>query len=62
VIDQLDHLVLTTADEAACVRFYVDVLGMSLETFGEGRKALRFSTKKIDLHVQGREFEPSEEP
>lgn len=58
MIDHLDHLVLTTADEAACVRFYVEVLGMSLATFGEGRKALRFGNQKINLHVKGHEFEP----
>jgi catechol 2,3-dioxygenase-like lactoylglutathione lyase family enzyme len=58
VIDHLDHLVLTTADEAACVRFYVDILGMRLETFGEGRKAFVFGSQKINLHVKGREFEP----
>ena len=58
MIDHLDHLVLTTADEAACIRFYVDVLGMALETFGAGRKALRFGAQKINLHVKGREFEP----
>jgi catechol 2,3-dioxygenase-like lactoylglutathione lyase family enzyme len=58
VIDHLDHLVLTTTDEAACVRFYVDGLGMTLESFGEGRKAFRFGNQKINLHVKGREFEP----
>ena len=58
MIDHLDHLVLTTADEQACVRFYVEVLGMTLETFGEGRKALRFGNQKINLHLKGREFEP----
>jgi catechol 2,3-dioxygenase-like lactoylglutathione lyase family enzyme len=58
MIDHLDHLVLTTADEQACVRFYVGVLGMTLETFGEGRKALRFGNQKINLHLKGREFEP----
>ena len=58
MIDHLDHLVLTTANEAACVRFYVDVMGMALETFGEGRKAFRFGNQKINLHVKGREFEP----
>lgn len=58
MIDHLDHLVLTTADEAACVRFYVDILGMRLETFGEGRKAFVFGSQKINLHVKGREFEP----
>ena len=39
MIDHLDHLVLTTAQEEACIRFYVDVMGMSLESFGAGRKA-----------------------
>lgn len=58
MIDHLDHLVLTTADEPACVRFYVEVLGMTLETFGEGRKAFRFGNQKINLHVKGHEFEP----
>ena len=58
MIDHLDHLVLTTAHEQACIDFYVDVLGMTLETFGAGRRALRFGDQKINLHVQGREFEP----
>ncbi|MDQ0609181.1 catechol 2,3-dioxygenase-like lactoylglutathione lyase family enzyme [Variovorax sp. W1I1] len=58
MIDHLDHLVLTTANEEACVRFYVDVLGMTLETFGAGRKAFRFGNQKINLHVKGHEFEP----
>jgi len=58
MIDHLDHLVLTTADESACVRFYTEVLGMTLETFGEGRKAFRFGNQKINLHIKGREFEP----
>ena len=58
MIDHLDHLVLTTADEEACVRFYVDAMGMALETFGAGRKAFRFGNQKINLHVRGREFEP----
>ena len=58
MIDHLDHLVLTTADEAACVRFYVEVMGMTLETFGQGRKAFRFGNQKINLHVKGHEFEP----
>lgn len=58
MIDHLDHLVLTTAHEEACIRFYVDVLGMSLESFGAGRKAFRFGQQKINLHVKGHEFEP----
>ena len=58
MIDHLDHLVLTTTDEQACTRFYVDVMGMTLETFGLGRKAFRFGNQKINLHVKGHEFEP----
>ncbi len=58
MIDRLDHLVLTTADEKACVTFYVDLLGMSLITFGEGRKAFAFGQQKINVHVKGSEFEP----
>jgi len=63
MIDHLDHLVLTTAHEAQCVAFYTEVLGMALESFTGGsppveRRAFRFGNQKINLHVQGREFEP----
>jgi len=63
VIESLDHLVLTTARADACIDFYTRVLGMQLETFVGGtppveRKAFRFGRQKINLHVQGREFEP----
>jgi catechol 2,3-dioxygenase-like lactoylglutathione lyase family enzyme len=58
MIDRLDHLVLTTAKEADCVHFYCTVLGMTLQTFGEGRKAFVFNGQKINLHIHGREFEP----
>lgn len=49
MIDHLDHLVLTTRDLDACISFYTQVLGMSPETFGVGRKALRFGNQKINL-------------
>ena len=58
MIDHLDHLVLTTTDEAAAVRFYVEGLGMQLETFKGTRKAFKFGNQKINLHVKGAEFEP----
>ncbi|MGH6640364.1 MAG: VOC family protein [Polaromonas sp.] len=63
MIDHLDHLVLTTANEAACVDFYTRVLGMTLETFVGGtppvqRKAFKFGQQKVNLHVKGAEFEP----
>ena len=63
MIDHLDHLVLTTSREAACIDFYTRVLGMQLETFVGGtppveRRAFKFGAQKINLHVQGAEFEP----
>lgn len=58
MIDHLDHLVLTTTDVDACTRFYTEVLGMRLETFGNGRLAFCFGKQKINLHVRGHEFEP----
>ena len=63
MIAHLDHLVLTTTNEAACIDFYTRVLGMALETFTGGtppvaRRALKFGSQKINLHVKGAEFEP----
>jgi catechol 2,3-dioxygenase-like lactoylglutathione lyase family enzyme len=57
MIDHIDHVVLTTRDLQGCIRFYVEVLGMKLEKFGE-RLALRFGTQKLNLHEWGREFTP----
>ncbi|MBD8595305.1 VOC family protein [Pseudomonas sp. CFBP 8758] len=58
MIDHLDHIVLTTIDLEACKGFYIDVLGMRLESFGEGRVAFVFGHQKINVHVRGHEFEP----
>src|SRR6195256_6906389 len=61
MIDHIDHIVLTTRDKAACIRFYTDVLGMKLVTFKtptEERLAFSFGEQKINLHEWGREFEP----
>ena len=63
MIDHLDHLVLTTSDEPACIDFYTRVMGMAVEAFFGGmppvsRKAFKFGRQKINLHVRGREFEP----
>jgi len=52
MIKSLDHLVLTTRDCAKCIDFYTRGLGMKLETFGQGRLALRFGEQKINLHDQ----------
>ena len=61
MIDHVDHIVLTTRDLDACIRFYSEVLGMKLEKFRtptEERLALKFGQQKINLHVWGREFTP----
>ena len=63
MIDHLDHLVLTTSRREACIDFYARVLGMRMETFVGGtppveRVAFRFGDQKINLHVQGAEFDP----
>ncbi len=58
MIERIDHIVFTVADVAATCAFYEKVLGMKVETFGEGRKALCFGAQKINLHQYGKEFEP----
>jgi catechol 2,3-dioxygenase-like lactoylglutathione lyase family enzyme len=61
MIDHIDHIVLTTRDKDACIRFYSEVLGMKLVKFKtptEERLALSFGSQKINLHEWGREFEP----
>ncbi len=57
-IDRLDHLVLTVASIEATVAFYERALGMTAETFGAGRTALKYGRQKINLHQAGKEFEP----
>ena len=57
-IDRIDHLVLTVNDIETTCAFYTNVLGMEVETFGEGRKALKFGNQKLNLHQKGKEFEP----
>jgi catechol 2,3-dioxygenase-like lactoylglutathione lyase family enzyme len=61
MIDHIDHIVLTTRDKEACIRFYTEVLGMKLTRFrtptGE-RFAFSFGNQKINVHEWGREFTP----
>jgi catechol 2,3-dioxygenase-like lactoylglutathione lyase family enzyme len=61
MIDHIDHIVLTTRDKEACIRFYTEVLGMRLVKFRtpkEERLAFAFGNQKINLHEWGKEFEP----
>ena len=57
-ISKLDHLVLTVTDIEKTASFYVSVLGMVKEVFGDGRVALKCGSQKINLHELGKEFEP----
>jgi catechol 2,3-dioxygenase-like lactoylglutathione lyase family enzyme len=57
-IDTLDHLVLTVKNIETTCEFYARILGMKVIDFGAGRKALLFGSQKLNLHQQGREFEP----
>jgi len=57
-MDRIDHFVLTVANIQTTCDFYSRVLGMSVVTFGQGRKALLFGRQKINLHEVGKEFEP----
>ena len=61
MIDHIDHVVLTTRDKSACIRFYTEILGMELVTFRtptEERLAFAFGSQKINLHEWGHEFTP----
>jgi len=57
-VKAIDHIVLTVKDIDATCAFYARVLGMSIITFGSGRRALSFGAQRINLHQYGREFEP----
>ena len=57
-ISSLDHLVLTVRDIEKTISFYVSVMGMKKEMFGDGRVALKCGDQKINLHESGKEFEP----
>ena len=61
MIDHIDHVVLTTRDLPACLRFYSGILGMKSENFQtptETRIALKFGNQKINVHEWGKEFSP----
>jgi len=55
MLSNVDHIVLTTRDLERCLDFYVRVMGMKLERYGEGRIALRFGPHKLNVHPPGYE-------
>jgi catechol 2,3-dioxygenase-like lactoylglutathione lyase family enzyme len=60
-VDRIDHFVLTVRDVEATCDFYSRVLGMEVEEFGGGRRALKFGRQKINLHQASADFEPKAE-
>lgn len=58
-ISHIDHIVMTVSSIDAACDYYMRVLGMGVETFGEGRTALKFGDQKINLHERGHEFKPN---
>jgi len=57
-VAKLDHFIITVNNPEKTIDFYSRVLGMELQTFSDGRKALIFGDQKINLHEAGKEFEP----
>jgi catechol 2,3-dioxygenase-like lactoylglutathione lyase family enzyme len=53
VVDRIDHVVLNCRDVDATTEWYVRVLGMRREVFGEGRIALVFGSQKINVRPSG---------
>jgi catechol 2,3-dioxygenase-like lactoylglutathione lyase family enzyme len=52
-VARIDHVVLNTDDVDRTVDWYVRVLGMRREVFGEGRVALLFGDQKINVRPTG---------
>jgi catechol 2,3-dioxygenase-like lactoylglutathione lyase family enzyme len=53
-VNRIDHVVLNCRDADATSDWYVRVLGMKREVFGdEGRVALRFGDQKINVRPTG---------
>ena len=53
IVNRIDHVVLNCHDVDATTAWYVRVLGMEREVFGEGRVALRFGNQKINVRPTG---------
>jgi catechol 2,3-dioxygenase-like lactoylglutathione lyase family enzyme len=61
-IERIDHLNLTVADIDRSIAFYKRVLGMEIESMGEGRAALHFGQQKIHLDLAGGAMASAAEP
>ena len=52
-VDRIDHVVLNCRDVDSTVDWYVRVLGMRREVFGDNRIALVFGNQKINVRPTG---------
>ncbi|MGO4444971.1 VOC family protein [Mycobacterium sp. 2YAF39] len=52
-VDRIDHVVLNCRDVEQTVDWYVRVLGMRREVFGQDRIALVFGNQKINVRPSG---------
>jgi catechol 2,3-dioxygenase-like lactoylglutathione lyase family enzyme len=52
-VDRIDHVVLNCRDVDTTADWYVRVLGMEREVFGEDRVALVFGNQKINVRPSG---------
>ena len=53
VVDHIDHVVLNCRDVDATTDWYVRVLGMGREVFGDNRIALVFGNQKLNVRPSG---------
>jgi catechol 2,3-dioxygenase-like lactoylglutathione lyase family enzyme len=53
VVDHIDHVVLNCRDVDATTDWYVRVLGMRREVFGDNRIALLFGNQKLNVRPSG---------
>ena len=58
MVDGTDNFVHTLRDVEERRDYYSRVLGMEVEEFECGRRALKVGRQKINLHQSGAEFEP----
>jgi catechol 2,3-dioxygenase-like lactoylglutathione lyase family enzyme len=52
-VNRIDHVVLNCRDVDTTADWYVRVLGMRREVFGEGRIALVFGNQKVNVRPSG---------
>ena len=52
-VNRIDHVVLNCRDVETTTDWYVRVLGMSREVFGDNRVALRFGNQKLNVRPSG---------